>query len=93
VPKVTRKGGGAALPWKTDLFREIVTRAARAAGDVPLTIKMRKGIDEDHLTYLDAARAAEDAGVAAIALHGRTASEFYSGHAVRVLPVPETAWK
>ena len=45
VPKVTRKGGGAALPWKTELFREIVTRAARAAGDVPLTVKMRKGID------------------------------------------------
>ena len=81
VPKVTRKGGGAALPWKTDLFREIVTRAARAAGDVPLTIKMRKGIDPDHLTFLDAGRIAEDAGVAAVALHARTASEFYSGAA------------
>ena len=81
VPKVTRKGGGAALPWKTDLFREIVTRAARAAGDVPLTIKMRKGIDPDHLTFLDAGRIAEDAGVAAVALHARTASEFYSGTA------------
>ncbi|GAA5198158.1 tRNA dihydrouridine synthase DusB [Microbacterium jejuense] len=81
VPKVTRKGGGAALPWKLGLFREIVTRAARAAGDVPLTIKMRKGIDGDHLTYLDAGRIAEDAGVAAVALHARTASEFYSGTA------------
>jgi nifR3 family TIM-barrel protein len=81
VPKVTRKGGGSALPWKSDLFEAIVTQAVKAAGDVPLTVKMRKGIDEDHLTYLDAARAAEDAGVAAIALHGRTASEFYSGHA------------
>ncbi len=81
VPKVTRKGGGAALPWKTDLFREIVTRAARAAGDVPLTIKMRKGIDPDHLTFLDAGRIAEDAGVVAVALHARTASEFYSGTA------------
>ena len=81
VPKVTRKGGGAALPWKLELFREIVTRAARAAGDIPLTIKMRKGIDSDHLTYLDAGRIAEDAGVAAVALHARTAAEFYSGQA------------
>lgn len=81
VPKVTRKGGGAALPWKLGLFREIVTRAAAAAGDIPLTVKMRKGIDVDHLTYLDAGRIAEDAGVAAVALHARTAAEFYSGEA------------
>lgn len=81
VPKVTRKGGGAALPWKLGLFREIVTRAARAAGDVPLTVKMRKGIDAEHLTFLDAGRIAEDAGVAAVALHARTAGEFYSGTA------------
>jgi nifR3 family TIM-barrel protein len=81
VPKVTRKGGGAALPWKLELFREIVTRAARAAGGIPLTIKMRKGIDSDHLTYLDAGRIAEDAGVSAVALHARTAAEFYSGQA------------
>jgi nifR3 family TIM-barrel protein len=80
VPKVTRKGGGAALPWKLGLFREIVERAVQAAGPLPLTIKMRKGIDADHLTYLEAAKAAEGAGVAAIALHARTASEFYSGH-------------
>lgn len=81
VPKVTRKGGGSALPWKSDLFRSIVEGAVTAAGDIPLTVKMRKGIDADHLTYLDAARAAEGAGVAAIALHGRTANEFYSGQA------------
>ncbi|WP_403024677.1 tRNA dihydrouridine synthase DusB [Salinibacterium sp. GXW1014] len=81
VPKVTRKGGGSALPWKTGLFRDIVSGAVKAAGDVPLTIKMRKGIDADHLTYLEAGRIAEDAGVAAVALHARTAAEFYSGHA------------
>jgi nifR3 family TIM-barrel protein len=81
VPKVTRKGGGAALPWKLGLFREIVERAAKAAGDVPLTVKMRKGIDSEHLTYLEAGRAAEGAGVASIALHARTAAEFYSGNA------------
>ncbi len=81
VPKVTRKGGGAALPWKRDLFRDIVERAVKAAGDVPLTVKMRKGIDSDHLTYLEAGRAASGAGVASIALHARTAAEFYSGTA------------
>jgi nifR3 family TIM-barrel protein len=81
VPKVTRKGGGAALPWKRDLFRDIVEGAVKAAGDVPLTVKMRKGIDSDHLTYLEAAKAAQGAGVASIALHARTAAEFYSGTA------------
>jgi nifR3 family TIM-barrel protein len=81
VPKVTRKGGGAALPWKSGLFRDIVEGAVKAAGDVPLTIKMRKGIDADHLTYLEAGRIAEGAGVASVALHARTAAEFYSGQA------------
>jgi nifR3 family TIM-barrel protein len=81
VPKVTRKGGGAALPWKQDLFAAIVGAAVKAAGDVPVTVKMRKGIDADHLTYLDAGKAARDAGVAAVALHGRTASDYYSGNA------------
>ncbi|HJG80804.1 MAG TPA: tRNA dihydrouridine synthase DusB [Brevibacterium senegalense] len=81
VPKVTRKGGGSALPWKTDLFASIVTTAVREAsrGGVPLTIKMRKGIDDDHLTYLDAARIGVDAGVAAMTLHGRTCAQLYSG--------------
>jgi len=81
VPKVTRKGGGAALPWKQDLFRDIVEGAVKAAGKIPLTIKMRKGIDSDHLTYIEAAKAAQGAGVASIALHARTAAEFYSGTA------------
>ncbi len=83
VPKVTRRGGGAALPWKLDLFTSIVQTAVREAsrGGLPLTIKMRKGIDEDHLTFLEAGRIARDSGVAAVALHGRTASQFYSGQA------------
>ncbi|MFT4775201.1 MAG: nifR3 family TIM-barrel protein, partial [Pontimonas sp.] len=81
VPKVTRKGGGAALPWKRDLFRQILESAVKASGDLPLTIKMRKGIDQDHLTFIEAGKAAEGAGVASIALHARTASEFYSGQA------------
>lgn len=81
VPKVTRRGGGAALPWKIGLFREIVEGAVRAAGAVPVTVKMRKGIDDEHLTYLEAGRVAAGAGVASIALHARTAAQFYSGHA------------
>ncbi|MCT1689695.1 tRNA dihydrouridine synthase DusB [Brevibacterium sp. p3-SID960] len=83
VPKVTRKGGGSALPWKLDLFTDIVTTAVREAsrGDIPLTIKMRKGIDADHLTYLDAGRIAAEAGVAAMTLHGRTSADLYSGTA------------
>jgi nifR3 family TIM-barrel protein len=83
VPKVTRKGGGAALPWKHALFTSIVRAAVGAAahGDLPVTVKMRKGIDDDHLTYLDAARAAEQEGVAWVALHARTAADYYSGSA------------
>lgn len=83
VPKVTRKGGGAVLPWKTDLFRRIVRAAVDAAegSGVPVTVKMRKGIDDGHLTYLEAGRVAEGEGVAGVALHARTAAEHYSGHA------------
>jgi nifR3 family TIM-barrel protein len=82
VPKVTRKGGGSALPWKRDLFRSIVREAIRAAdGRVPVSVKMRKGIDDDHLTYLDAGRAAAEEGVAWVALHGRTAAQMYAGTA------------
>ena len=83
VPKVTRKGGGAALPWKSTLLGEILTAAVAAAEPygVPVTMKTRKGIDDDHLTYLDAGRIAQDAGCAAIGLHGRTAAQHYSGRA------------
>ena len=78
VPKVTRKGGGSALPWKRDLFRDIVRAAVQASdGRVPVSVKMRKGIDEDHLTYLDAGRTAAEEGVAWVSLHGRTAAQMY----------------
>jgi len=78
VPKVTRKGGGSALPWKKDLFRAIVRAAVTTAdGRVPVSVKMRKGIDDDHLTYLQAGRAAAEEGVAWVALHGRTAQQMY----------------
>ncbi len=83
VPKVTRKGGGGALPWKRRLLADILEHAVRAAApyDVPVTMKTRKGIDADHLTYLDAGRIAQEAGCAAIALHGRTVDQAYSGRA------------
>ncbi|GAA1887103.1 tRNA dihydrouridine synthase DusB [Asanoa iriomotensis] len=82
VPKVTRKGGGAALPWRRRLFARLVRAAVDAAdGAVPVTVKMRKGIDDDHLTYVEAGLAAQDAGVAAVALHARTAAQRYSGTA------------
>jgi len=83
VPKVTRKGGGAALPWKSTLLGEILTSAVSAAAPhrVPVTMKTRMGIDDEHLTFLDAGRIAQDAGCAAIALHGRTAVQHYSGRA------------
>ncbi|MFO6453590.1 MULTISPECIES: tRNA dihydrouridine synthase DusB [unclassified Aeromicrobium] len=83
VPKVTRKGGGSALPWKATLLGQILTKAVNAAEPygVPVTMKTRKGIDDDHLTYLDAGRIAQDTGAAAIALHGRTAAQHYSGRA------------
>jgi nifR3 family TIM-barrel protein len=81
VPKVTRRGGGSALPWKRELFRRVVAAAVRAAGSVPVTVKMRKGIDEEHLTYLEAGRIAAGEGAATVALHARTAAQHYSGNA------------
>ena len=83
VPKVTRKGGGGALPWKRGLLARILEAAVAAAApyDVPVTMKTRKGLDDDHLTFLDAGRIAEDSGCAAIALHGRTVAQAYSGEA------------
>ena len=83
VPKVTRKGGGAALPFKRKLFGAIVSAAARAArpAGIPVTVKMRIGIDPEHITFRDAGRIAEESGAAAVALHGRTAIQHYSGTA------------
>ncbi|ANW22020.1 tRNA dihydrouridine synthase DusB [Streptomyces clavuligerus] len=81
VPKVTRKGGGSALPYKRPLLRAILREAVSNAGQLPVTMKMRKGIDDDHLTFLDAGRIAVDEGVTAIALHGRTAAQHYGGTA------------
>jgi len=81
VPKVTRHGGGSAIPVKPRLLARLVRAAVHGAGDVPVTIKVRKGIDDDLLTYLDAGRVAEEEGAVAIGLHARTAAQLYAGNA------------
>jgi nifR3 family TIM-barrel protein len=62
------------------LFRDIVRTAVRNAGEVPVTVKMRIGVDADSITYVDAGRTAAAEGAAAVALHARTAEQLYSGH-------------
>jgi nifR3 family TIM-barrel protein len=81
VPKVTKRGGGAALPYKRKLFSAIVEASVKAASKygMPVTVKMRVGIDHEHHTYREAAMSAADLGVAWVALHARTASQLYEG--------------
>ncbi len=81
VRKVTSKGGGAAIPVKRRLLRNIVRATVRNAGEVPVTLKFRLGIDDELLTYLDAGRIGEEEGCAAVALHARTAAQLYDGEA------------
>ncbi len=79
--KVTRKGGGAALPVRRRLLADLVGAAVAAAGAVPVTVKFRKGVDDERLTYLQTGRIAADQGAAAVALHARTAYQHYAGSA------------
>ena len=79
--KITRHGGGAALPVRPKLFGAVVAAAVDGAGDVPVTVKMRVGLDDEHRTWLVAGRMAEEAGAAAVAVHARTAEQLYSGDA------------
>ncbi|WP_319455180.1 MULTISPECIES: tRNA dihydrouridine synthase DusB [unclassified Mycobacterium] len=83
VPKVTRRGGGAAIPFKRRLFGQIVEAAVRGVEGtaIPVTVKFRIGIDDAHHTHLDAGHIAEQEGAAAVALHARTAAQRYSGKA------------
>jgi nifR3 family TIM-barrel protein len=98
VRKVTKKGGGAAIPAKPKLLRKIVKAAVEAAGAVPITLKFRIGLDDSITTFLDAGRIGEDEGCKAVALHARTAAQLYDGlarweaiaalkQAVRTIPV------
>ena len=81
VPKVTRRGGGAALPFKRKLFSAIVESAVKSASKygIPVTVKMRVGINSDHQTFLESAKSAADLGVTWVALHARTAAQLYDG--------------
>jgi nifR3 family TIM-barrel protein len=81
VRKVTRKGGGAAIPAKPNLLRQIVRAAVRGAEAVPVTIKFRMGLNDQLRTDLDAGKIGEDEGCAAIGLHARTAAQLYDGQA------------
>lgn len=82
VAKITRHGGGSALPWKEDLFAADVRAAVTAAqaSDVAVTAKLRVGIDDEHETYLQAGHIAQEEGAAAVTLHARTTAQFYGGH-------------
>lgn len=78
--KVTRKGGGAAVPLKKNLLAEIVRAAVRAGSryGIPITCKFRMGISDDLLTYIDTGKICRDAGAVMIALHARTAQQHYA---------------
>jgi nifR3 family TIM-barrel protein len=81
APKVTKLGGGAALPVRRRLATAVIAAAVHAAGPIPVTVKFRMGVDDTHLTYLELGRIAEAEGCAAVALHARTARQLYSGDA------------
>jgi len=81
VPKVTRRGGGAAIPLKPNLLRGIIRAAVSNAGSIPVTIKFRTGVNDNLMTYLTAGRVGEDEGCAAVGLHARTAAQLYHGYA------------
>lgn len=89
MPKVTRKGGGAALPWKTDLLRQVLEESVRAAREasqdrdftIPVTAKFRIGVDSQHETFRDLVHIAEDAGISALTMHARTCTQRYSADA------------
>jgi len=80
TPKITKNGEGSALMLKPELAGEIV-KAVVSASDKPVTVKIRKGWDDDNINAVEIARIAEENGAAAIAVHGRTRNQFYSGKA------------
>lgn len=80
VPKIVNNGEGSALMKNPKLAGEIIRRTVRAI-DKPVTVKIRKGFDDEHINAVEMAKIAEDAGAAAVAVHGRTREQFYSGKA------------
>ena len=79
VTKVVKKGEGSALMREPELAAEIVSAVVSACGEVPVTVKIRKGWDTESVNAVEFARAMEAAGAAAIAVHGRTRAQFYKG--------------
>ena len=80
VPKVAGNGEGSALMKNPKLVEEIVSKTAKAIKK-PVTVKIRKGFDDEHINAVEIARIAEAAGAAAVAVHGRTREQYYSGKA------------
>lgn len=80
VPKVVNNGDGSALMKNPALAGEILRKTVKAI-EKPVTVKIRKGFDDEHVNAVEMAKIAEDAGVAAIAVHGRTREQYYSGKA------------
>lgn len=80
VPKIVGNGEGSALMKNPKLIEEIITKVSRAIKK-PLTVKFRKGFDDDHVNAVEIAKIAEASGAAAVAVHGRTREQFYSGTA------------
>ena len=80
VPKVVNNGDGSALMKNPKLAGEIIEKTVRAIKK-PVTVKIRKGFDEDHVNAVEMAHIAEESGAAAVAVHGRTREQFYSGRA------------
>ena len=80
VPKVVKNGEGSALMNQPKLVYEIVSKTVRAIRK-PVTVKIRKGFDDTRVNAVEIARIAEQAGAAAVAVHGRTREQYYSGKA------------
>lgn len=80
VPKIVNNGEGSALMREPKLAGEIVAATVKAIKK-PVTVKIRKGFDADHVNAVEMAKIAEEAGAAAVAVHGRTREQFYSGEA------------
>ncbi len=80
VPKVVKNGEGSALMNRPKLVYEIVSKTVRAIKK-PVTVKIRKGFDADHVNAVETAKIIEEAGAAAVAVHGRTREQYYSGKA------------
>ena len=83
VPKVVNTGAGSALMKDVKLASEITESAVKSAGNVPVTVKIRSGWDSAHINAVEMAKALEDSGASAVAVHGRTRDQFYSGKADR----------